>query len=283
MKTSKRLPLLSALLAMAPLAPVSAQGVEPTADVALVRLSERLSTELLLRLPDAKSLAVAPKDRASRGVARAAALALSSKGFALAEGDAADVFTEWGETQTIAGGTLVVVARVEGEEPIELRCGFGDASWATSIDGLRVVRGGEASTREAALKSAGAALRSAAAARFPNVARSAADGRRIARAADAAEVFVRSNGERGDVVYEAFARLSKDGERDLSSAEARLLRRGRLATTVKTGATVVVAAVCFLLFRLFDWRTRGWRTRPLRVAFGTLFAAAVFGLWRIPV
>lgn len=256
-----------------------AQDVAPTFDRALGRLSATLVRELPWLAPEAGAVTVSAADRASEKAAGALRERLLDSGFRLAPEAGSPLVV------TIAvrreQGVRTLAAEVAGPKTASFKEAFGDADWIDRRENReRVVVGPPRKTADAARQAAEERLTEVRRASYPALA-GRRNGRRALDRAPAA-VFVAASGRGAEAVYEAFV-LAPDDAVQLARLDAEAARALSRAPVIKGVVTAVVLLAAFAAFKFLDWITRGWRTRALSVVFATLTAAAVTGLWRLPV
>jgi hypothetical protein len=272
------LPLVTLMLAMP--AALLAQDVEPTLERALAAIVAEVVAELPYRAPDAQALAVEAAPGADDAVVDAFVSRLLAEGFRV----------EVGPQRADHAARLVVETAPEGR-PGSVRVTasgfvserrFGRASWvdrAADKDAI-VVAGSPAATRDEALASARHRLRAEIASRFPHLAGDHEFERYLSR--QPTETFVAERTIHGRTRYEAYL-MAQPATARLARAERAALRAEHRRPWVKAGVLAAAACVLWLLYARADFRTRGYRTRRLRLLFGTLFVALSIGLWSLPL
>ncbi len=267
------------LLLLACVAALPAQNTAPTYERALGRLTTTLVAELPWLAPEAAAVAVRAADRASEKAASALREKLLDSGFKVVAPTAAPLVV------TIAlcreQNTRALVAEVTGAKPASFRECFGEADWIDRPENRdRVVVGPARKSADAARRAAEERMADIRRVSYPSLA-GRRDGHRAIDRSPAA-VFVASSGRGAESIYEAYV-LAPNDAAQLARLDADAARKKSRAPVIKGVSTAVVLFAAFAMFKFLDWVTRGWRTRALGVVFATLTAAAVTGLWRLPV
>jgi hypothetical protein len=269
----------SFLLLLVCLAGASAQEVVPTYERAIARLATTIARELPWLAPEAASASVAAADRGSLPAARDLADRLRRDGFRLVESGEADVVLTLAATKD--GGARRLTVRTSGRAATEFGIGYGGAEWVDRPENrARVVVGAPGDSPEAARRNAELQLSAQRRAAYPALAARRGGEAHFSRAPSA--LFVAEEFDGVAARYVAYVLGPDDGAR-LASYEAEAASAARRAPWVKGVVAAVLLAGAFLLFKVCDWITRGWRTRALGVVFGSLSAVALLGLWRLPV
>jgi hypothetical protein len=259
-------------------AALAAQDLTPNLARAAAETAREAARELPWKAPAAKSLRVAAADRNSTKAAEAVALRLADAGFRGDADGAADL------TLTVAvkreKGARTLETTADGPVSFSYAVRYADAEWVDD-PALRdrVVMGGEARTEAEALGAVRAAARDRLAAKYPRFAATKRGRRALSAEPDA--TFVARTGDGAETRFRAYALCPADG-RDWARDEAAAARAATRAPWIKSGLTAAAGLVFFALYKGADWITRGWRSRALGALFGSLFAAAAFGFWRMP-
>jgi hypothetical protein len=270
------LPMLVLLLALG----ASAQDLEPTADRAIASLVRELVTELPYRVSNGDALALTSDAAADRGLVDKLAAKLLAEGFRLQAGPAHASGAIPLHVSTNDAGKLGVVRVSTGDWVVERR--FGRASWVDRARdaGAIVVAGVRSDSADASLESARARLDAELRRRYPALARTADLARYSSR--QPAATFVAQRTVAGRKEYEAYI-LAEPSFKRLDRAEREILEAELRTPWIKGGALAAAGCLLWLAYLRADFRTRGFRTRRLRLLFGTLFAALSLGLWSLPL
>jgi len=255
----------------------SAQDVEPTSARAIRSLVTELVSELPYRVPNGEALAIEAAPGSDTKVVEAFTAALLAAGFRVQVGAAAGAAVPLKVSTRKAGlGTI----RVEAGDFVTERM-FSHAYWVDHPSAQSIVAlGAPKATIEEALQSAHEKVRAELRSRFPGLAGNADFERYVTK--PSATSFIARHTVAGRPVFEAYV-LAEPQLQHLERAERLAVRSVRRAPWVRSGMLAGAAAFLYLLYVRADFRTRGWRTRRLRILFGTLFVALSVGLWSLPL
>ncbi len=264
-----------------------AQDVEPTLARAVVRISHRLARELPYRAAPADALMLRPEKGTRAAAIQALGQALLAEGFRIqadrAGADEARVLPLAISTRP-AGEVVALRVATNDDPPFAIECAYGGAGWVdAAADGsLRriVIAGPLAGTPERAVELARGQVEERLRAGFPALARrqpsnSFLNPRHLSS-------FIASEGAGDSRLFRAYVAAEPEIQR-LERAERLAIGAEWIGPLVRLGLGGAAALTCWLLFLRSDFRSRGYRTGRLRIAFATLFAVLTAGIWRLPL
>jgi hypothetical protein len=274
-----------ALLLILPAAAAQDGGpdVEPTAGRAIRAVVRDLVAELPWRVENADALSIEAEPGSDPTLVASFSAALLGAGFrvehAAPRGGARSSVVPIRLAARDAEG-LGLVRATAGDFVSE--CAFGRASWVDAPErkGTIVVSGPGRATSDAALEAARKKLEDRMRAAYPALSGHESFERYLDRQTVTSFVARRDTG--GKPVYEAYL-LAQSGAERLARAERAAFASKARRPWFKAGALAAAGIVLWFLYARADFRTRGWRTVRLRLAFGTLFVALCLGLWSLPL
>jgi hypothetical protein len=266
------------LLLVALGASASAQDLEPTVDRAMSSLVYELVTELPYRMANGDALAIDLDPSSDKRIAEIFMARLLKEGFrieAASSGARSSVPIRVVTRDAGGQGSIRVTA---GDYVAERR--FGHANWVDQArdQGTIVVMGAPSPSAESSLASAREKLAAELRRRFPGLAGKPEFERYTSRAPVAS--FVAHKTVLGRTQFEAYA-MAEPSFSHLERAERSVRDAARREPWLKTAMLGVGACVLWLAYLRADFRTRGFKTRRLRLLFGTLFIALSMGLWSL--
>jgi hypothetical protein len=258
-----------------------AQDVEPTMDRAMSSLVRELVAELPYRVENGEALAIDLEPYSDKRIAEVFVARLLREGFrieAASSRNAGAVPIRVVTKDSSDGlGSIRVTA---GDFVAERR--FGRASWVDQprANGTIVAVGVSAESAQASLASAREKIATELRKRFPNLA-GKPDFERYASREPVAS-FVAQRTVAGRKQFEAYA-MAEPSFEHLTRAERSVRDAARRVPWTRAAMLAASGCVLWLLYLRADLRTRGFKTKRLRLLFGTLFAALSMGLWSLPL